>query len=93
MAAAVNVIKLYPPDDAVPVLKAILDPVRSRLEARQALKVMHPHVESAPSRQAGYDGEWSEYEAEAEQLNRQNGDVVDAVNASAALSRDQIAKI
>ena len=88
-----NVIKIYPPDHAAPVLKAILDPVRPRLEARQNLKVVHSNAQSIPPRQSGYDGEWSEYEAEAEMLDRQNGELVDAVNASAVLSREQITEI
>jgi hypothetical protein len=55
--AAVNVIKIYPPKDAAPVVKAIINPVRKRLKARQALRVKHSNAKSAPNRQSRYDSE------------------------------------
>ncbi|KAG9196753.1 hypothetical protein G6514_005717 [Epicoccum nigrum] len=83
----VDTIWLQPPDVAPALIKVILNPVREKLVARQALCMTHPYAENPPVPNSGYDGEWSDYEAKVAELNDQDAALVSALRTSIEVAR------
>ena len=71
---------------------AAIAPIRERLQRRLDLKAP-PNNPNAPLRTAGYDGEWSEVEAEVTEHERQGADVKAALDIANRLSRIQTKEI